>query len=154
MAKKRTAGKIQTPAVRPDQRHLKFCLGYLQTDHPKFSLANCCDEFFSALFKEIVRYQTFTVDTFTEPCPKEHRHSIFFTATSETAGFQGIDPNQDEEIWTDTAWQFALPGQTDKSTRRVYGFIDGEYFYIVWLDQSWFRQLGQGFKWRFCSPAA
>jgi hypothetical protein len=134
MSKKRTAGKIKPPAVPIDQRHLKFCLGYLQTDHPRFPIAKCCDEFFSALFKEIIRYQAFTVDTFREPCSKDHRHYIVFQTTKETTGFQGIDPNQDEDIWTDSAWQFALPGQTNESTWRVYGFIDGDYFYIVWLD--------------------
>jgi hypothetical protein len=134
MTKRRTAGKIKRPAVPLDQRHIKFCLGYLQPDHPKFPIDACCDQFFSALFKEIIRYQAFTVDAFKEPCSKEHRHPIYFPDTLEPAGFEGIDPSEDEEIWTDSAWQFALPGQTNESTWRVYGFIDEDCFYIVWLD--------------------
>lgn len=134
MSKKRTAGKIKRPAVPLDQRYIKFCLGYLQADHPRFPVAHCSDEFFSALFKEIIRYQAFTVDAFTEPCQEERRHPIDFSGTQEPTGFQGIDPNQDENIWTDAAWQFGLPGQTNESTWRVYGFIDKDYFYIVWLD--------------------
>ena len=134
MAKLGTAGIIKAPAVPIDQRHLKFSLEYLQPHHPIFHIGNCCNEFFAALFNEIARYQTFTVDAFKVASPDDHRHFIYFPETREPDGFQDIDPSQDEELWTDSAWQFALPGQVDQSTWRVHGFIDGDHFYIVWLD--------------------
>jgi hypothetical protein len=135
MNRKRTAGTIKTPAVPLDQRHLKFSLEYLQPHHPKFHITGCCDAFFAALINEVVRYQTFTVDAFTDASPADHRHFIYFPETKEPNGFQGIDPSRDEELWTDSAWQFALPGKIEGSHLwRVYGFIDGEHFYIVWLD--------------------
>jgi hypothetical protein len=130
------AGKIQAPAVPVDQRHLKFSLEYIEPNHPRFSIANCTNEYFAALFKEIIRYQTFTVDAFRQQTPADHRHFIYFPDTREPNGFQNINPNQDEDLWTDSAWQFALPGQVGICTWRVHGFIDEEYFYIVWLDPN------------------
>jgi len=136
MAKKKTkvAGRVKPPAIPIDQRYLKFSLEYLRLGNPKFALGSCCAEFFAGLFREIVRYQRFTVDAFKEPSKADHRHYIYFPQTTEPDGFDGIDPNQDEEIWTDSAWQFGIPGQVDESTWRAHGFINGEYFYIVWLD--------------------
>jgi hypothetical protein len=128
------AGKIQAPAVPVDQRLIHFSFKYLDLQHHRFPLTTCSKDFFDSLFRAILRYQTFTVDAFTDINRDEHRHPIYFPSTREPDGFQTINPTQDEDLWTDSAWQFALPGQLDICTWRIHGFIDAEYFYVVWLD--------------------
>jgi len=90
MDKKRTAGKITVPAVPLDQRRLKFSLQYLEPDHLKFHIGNCTDAFLAALFREMIRYQTFTVDAFLTATPEEHRHPIYYPETKEPNGFQCV----------------------------------------------------------------
>ena len=65
----------------------------------------------------------------------EHRHCLSFRETAEPEGFQGIDPANDE-LWTEEAWQFALPGVRGEPSGgwRVHGFIVNDMFHIVWLD--------------------
>jgi len=66
---------------------------------------------------------------------QEHRHRLYFKDTAEPNGFAEIDPS-DEELWTETAWQFALPGERGQPSGgwRVHGFIVDDMFHIVWLD--------------------
>jgi hypothetical protein len=135
MAKKRTAGKIKSPAVPVNKRHLKFSLEYLQLNHPRFPISNCSKEFFVALFGEVARYQEFTVDAFTYSSPAERRHPIHFPGTHEPNGFQNVNPSQDNGLWTDSAWQFGVPAENGGiGGWRVHGFISDEVFYIVWFD--------------------
>jgi hypothetical protein len=65
----------------------------------------------------------------------QNRHMITFKETTEPDGFRTIDPS-DEELWTDTPWQFAVPGVRGEPSGvwRVHGFITEEMFHIVWLD--------------------
>ena len=65
----------------------------------------------------------------------EHRHVLYFKDTTEPDGFVGIDPS-DEQLWTEAAWQFALPGVRGELSHgwRVHGFISDDMFHIVWLD--------------------
>lgn len=139
MAKKgrRQRRKVAAPAAPIDRRCLKFSLEYLDLDNPKFDIEECEAGFFIALFNEICRYQTFTVDQFKEPSPSEHRHSIYFPETTETDGFEGIDPSEDEGLWTEDHWQFGLRngnGNYSPCPWRVHGFVDGDHFHIVWFD--------------------
>jgi hypothetical protein len=105
--------------------------------HPRFPITECSAEFFIELFREIQRYQAFSVDQFKEPSLADHRHPIIWANTQEPQGFPNIDPTQDE-IWTDDVWQFCLPPHGKRSNPshlwRVHGFIADEAFYIVWLD--------------------
>ena len=138
MVKKRKAKEptIRTPVIPADRRGLHFSFRYLQMDHPRFPIADCTAEFFCALFREIHRYQTFSVDQFKDPNPDEHRHPITWSETHEPKGFPHINPTRDE-TWTDDPWQFGLPcaNKADPSRLwRVHGFITDGAFYIVWLD--------------------
>lgn len=134
MARSRAAVSIRQPRVPRDKRCIKFSLRFLQLDHEQFPLEECDAGFLLALFKEVDRYQGFTVDEFREWCPQEHRHPINFQRIDGINGFPNVNPHQDEDMWTDEAVQFGLPGQTNESTWRVHGFLDGENFYIVWFD--------------------
>ncbi len=84
---------------------------------------------------EIIRYQSCSIDNFREMRNDNKRHPIYFTETTEKDGFAGIDAYE-EDLWTDEAWQFALPGVygTPSAGWRVHGFIVGSTFHIVWLD--------------------
>jgi hypothetical protein len=126
--KKRTTGTFRAPVVPVDQRKICFSLEYLDLNHPRFKFEECTKEFYDALFREITTYQTYTVDMFTQPDPREHRHSIYFPGTHVPDGFN-VDPN-DEELWTDSAWQFALHhSQKQPVGWRVHGFLAEETFY-------------------------
>jgi hypothetical protein len=130
-------GKIKTPEVKPNQRKVRFSFECLQIDHPRFPIAECTREYYEALLREILRYQQYTVDQFSDiPNPNpERRHPIYFVDTEEKDGFPGIDPSM-EDLWTDDPWQFALPGErgTPSFGWRVHGFISENVFHIVWLD--------------------
>ena len=134
MAKPKTAGHILAPAVPVDQRKIRFSFEYLQADHLKFQLADCDRSYFESLFREILRYQTYTLDQFKAPSPADRRHFIHFPNTTEPEWFPGIDPADDENLWTEDCWQFGLPGQAGGSTWRVHGFISEEVFHVVWFD--------------------
>ena len=58
-----------------------------------------------------------------------------FWVITEEDGFPGIDPAL-EDLWTDDAWQFALPGIRGEPSGgwRVHGFLSENVFHIVWLD--------------------
>jgi len=136
MAKKKPAGTIQAPATPVDKRCVRFSFEFLDPDHPHFSLESCSKEFLVALLREILSYQDFTVDAFTQPDPKAHRHPIDFPSTSEPNGFTNVDPNR-EDLWTDSPWQFGLSdGKLARVAWRVHGFLSEETFYIVWLDPT------------------
>lgn len=128
---------IKTPQIPADRRGLHFSFQYLQMDHTRFPITECRVEFFIALFREIQRYQKFSVDQFKEPSPEEHRHPIIWSETHEPNGFPHIDPTQDE-TWTDDVWQFCLSpvGKWGDPSHlwRIHGFIADGAFYIVWLD--------------------
>ncbi len=100
-----------------------------------FLISECPKEFFEALLKDILRYGTWTIDQFMDMRNDEHRHRIYFKDTTEPEGFKDIDP-YDDSLWTETAWQFALPGVRGQPSDgwRVHGFIVDEMFHIVWLD--------------------
>jgi hypothetical protein len=135
MVRQSAAGRIARATVIRNERRLRFSLYYLQLNHPVFILDDCEHTFFLALFQEIARYQQLTVDQFLEPSPAEHRHPLFFEQSRIPNGFPHIDPANDPELWTDSPWQFAVPGQAGgESSWRVHGFIDNVTFYIVWLD--------------------
>lgn len=127
--------RIQRPTVRPNQKKIRFSFEYLQLDHFKFPIKKCSREYLEAFFRELLRYQTFSVDGFITPSPDDHRHHITFSETTEPDGFPTVDPSQ-EEIWTDDPWQFGLPGKKNHESNgwRVHGFISDGIFYIVWLD--------------------
>ncbi len=131
MAKK----AIQQPVIKEDSQRVRFSLAYLEPDHAKFPISACSRDYFEALFREILRYQTFSMDQFRDLKNAEKRHQTYFKDTSEPDGFTNIDPSQ-EELWTDDAWQFALPGERGAESERwrVHGFIADGSFYIVWLD--------------------
>ena len=137
MAKAKGKSKgIQPPVIAADERRLRFSFQYLQPDHLRFPLSDCSKDYFEALFREIIRYQAFTVGAFKEISPEEHRHPLTFSDTHETQGFPNIDPSADD-LWTDDPWQFGLPsGKKGDPSRlwRVHGFIDSSVFYVVWLD--------------------
>jgi hypothetical protein len=128
---------IKGPIVKPNPLRIRFCFAYLQYDHPKFPIANCTTDFHVELLREMGRYELCTVDDFTEMPNEKHRHPIDFTKTTEKDGFPGIEPAQDDNsLWTDCPWQFALPGEKGKPSWswRVHGFLDGHVFHVVWLD--------------------
>jgi hypothetical protein len=127
---------IRTPQIPADKRGLHFSFQYLQLDHPRFPVEQCPVKFFIALFTEIKRYQTFSIDQFKECSPDDHRHPIIWMDTQEPDGFPNIDPTQDE-TWTDDCWQFGLPCKRKSDPARlwrVYGFIANGAFFVVWLD--------------------
>jgi hypothetical protein len=127
--------KITRQEVKPNPERVRFCFDYLQPDHPKFPLSSCSDKFLQALLREIVRYSNWTVDLFKDMNNVNHRHSTTFGETTEPEGFADIDPS-DQELWTEEAWQFALPGErgTPSDAWRVHGFIMNNIFHVVWLD--------------------
>jgi len=136
MAKRPSKPKIQIQAIPVEQRGLRFSVQFLQIDHDRFPIGRCPKEFFEALFREIARYQTFSVEAFQEACPAEHRHPIYFPGTAEPEGFPNIDPTSDD-LWTDNSWQFGLSPdgkRYDGCGWRVHGFISEDVFYIVWFD--------------------
>lgn len=131
MAKK----AIQQPVIKEDSQRVRFSLAYLEPDHAKFSLSACSREYFEALFRQILRYQAFSMDQFRDSMNADKRHPIYFKNTSEPDGFTNPDPSL-EDLWTDDAWQFALPGErgTESKKWRVHGFLADGIFYVVWLD--------------------
>ena len=88
-----------------------------------------------ALLREIKRHSGMTVERFCDEMVS-HRHQISWAETSETEGFPGIDPSEDEDLWTDSAWQFALSEEwkEPECNWRVHGFLNQQVFYVVWLD--------------------
>ena len=81
MAKK----AIRTPEVKPNQRKVRFTFECLQLEHPRFPVSECNREYFEALLREILKYQSWTVDQFKDiPNPNpERRHPIYFADTEE-----------------------------------------------------------------------
>ena len=126
---------IKAPIIKPNPTRVRFCFDYLQPDHPRFPLSKCSEEFLSTLLRAIVDYRTWTFDQFMDMNNPDHRHRLNFKETAEPDGFSGIDPN-DENLWTEEAWQFALPGVrgTPSGGWRVHGFIADDMFHVVWLD--------------------
>lgn len=135
MARRARNLKIQSPEVPVEKRGLRFSLQFIQTEHEKFPIGDCPKAFFEAFFREILRYGSFTVEAFRDPCPGEKRHPIYFSGTTEPHGFPNIDPTTDD-LWTDDSWQFGLlhPTQGYSGPWRIHGFISADTFYIVWLD--------------------
>ncbi|MDR3723485.1 MAG: hypothetical protein P4K83_03240 [Terracidiphilus sp.] len=133
--KKRATGVVVAPVVPIDQRKLRFSFEYLDLNHPRFQIEECDKEFYDALLREILKYQQYSVDMFTQSDPRERRHPIYFPGTHEPEGFN-VDPNI-EELWTDSAWQFGLSHPDKRQVGwRVHGFLAEETFYIVWLDPN------------------
>ena len=93
--------RIVTPKVEPNRKKVRFSFEYLQREYPKFALTECSKDFFLAVFAELERYKTFSLDDFMRPSADDHRHGIYFPDTSEPDGFPGIDPSNDEDLWTD-----------------------------------------------------
>lgn len=135
MPRRKQAAALKPPVVPVDQRLIRFSFEYLDLEHEKFPLEHCTCEYLHALLREILKYQQFTVDVFTQPDPREHRHPIYFPGTKVTEGFH-VDPVS-EDLWTDAAWQFGLAsdGQNHNGW-RVHGFLADEIFYLVWLDPN------------------
>jgi hypothetical protein len=90
-----------------------------------------------ALFREILRYQNFTVEQFKDAYPREHRHPIEFLNSNEPTGFPAVKPSLDD-LWTGDPWQFGLQENENDAYYskkwRVHGFISDDTYYIVWLD--------------------
>lgn len=127
---------MRAPQRPTDPRRLKFSLQYFQPDHPKFKLADCCESYLRQLVVAIQRYSSFAVDEFMQCASDDpHRHQVPFAASTEPAGFPGIDPGG-TELWTDEAWQFGLSDlrTSPEGGWRVHGFIFEAVFYIVWFD--------------------
>jgi hypothetical protein len=127
--------ELVRPERKPNLDKVRFSFEYFQPDHLRFPISACPKEYFDALFREILRYQTCLIDHFRDLKNEEKRHSTHFKDTVEKEGFPDIDP-QDDDLWTDDAWQFALPGVrgTPSELWRVHGFISENIFHIVWLD--------------------
>ena len=126
---------INKPIAKPNPKKVRFSFEYLQLDHPKFVPSECSKEYFCALFQEIARFQKWSMDIFMDG-NDEHRHPITFSETTEPDGFPAVDPGE-EDIWSEDAWQFALPAMKDDYASRgwrVHGFISEDVFYIVWFD--------------------
>src|SRR5580700_9918774 len=102
-------GKIKKPVIKPNPKRVRFCFDHLQPDHQKFPITECPKEFFEGLLKAILHFGTWTIDHFMDMENDQNRHLITFKETTEHEGFRTIDPS-DEELWTDTPWQFAIPG--------------------------------------------
>jgi len=80
----------------------------------------------------LAKYSRFTEEEFRKVNRRDHRHLIDFTKSSYPKGFgrPAEDLNQD-------AWQIAVcSGQVKppKEKWRVYGYLVGAIFYIVWFD--------------------
>src|SRR5258708_7559861 len=97
---------IQPPQRPTNSKQLLFSFKYLQIDHPKFLLQNCGADYLHHLLRAVQRYSCFTVDQFMECDEKTepHRHPIFLNESTEPEGFPGIDPDVDQDLWTDQVW--------------------------------------------------
>jgi len=115
---------------------LLFSFKYFDADHERFQMGNCPSGFFCGLIREIVRYESFTVEEFLDQNNRDHRHLIDFSSTTEPDGFTRVDPDTDE-VWTETAYQFGLNGDAGEQTDwRVHGFVADRVFYVVWFDSQ------------------
>jgi hypothetical protein len=129
MGKKR----VHADAI-PASPTVKFSFKHLDLTHPKFSLNNCCPEFWQALFVCLKLFSGWTVEQFTDQYNQEHRHTIHFPETSEPGGFN-VDP---DNLGMEQCWQFAVNPEchaTPDARWRVHGILaqDGT-FYLIWLD--------------------
>jgi hypothetical protein len=135
----RRKGGVKPPQRPSNPRRLRFSFRYLQADHPKFDIKHCNSDYMAHLLRALQRYSSFTVDQFIEIDPSDqHRHPIHLSDSSEPRGFPSIDPDVDEDLWTDQVLQFALSEDkiAPRSAWRVHGFIYEDVFYVVWLDSQ------------------
>ena len=125
--------RIVPGLVPSDSRVLNFAFKHLHMGHQWFALSKCSTDFFEALFRQLKFYEEMSVDEFVQDNNKENRHIIPWETTNLPEGFTHLEPNV---AGTETARQFCLHELTPHSEHkwRVYGFIDGETFYVVWLD--------------------
>jgi hypothetical protein len=116
---------------RAGGNHIRFSFKYLDANSLKFPVSQCDEQFFIDLVGRMREYSTWTVERFRDEHNNvEHRHQIYFPATSE-GNFPGIDP---EEFADGENWQFAIsvaPG----CLGRVHGVLLGDTFFVVWLDK-------------------
>jgi hypothetical protein len=85
--------------------------------------------------EKLQEYSTWKTSDFRNEDYGDHRHKIYFPATSEPNGFQDV-PNIDvEQLGSEEGWQFGIydPGW-QWSRWRVHGILIADTFFVVWLD--------------------
>ena len=121
-------GAIPTPALRPQK--VRFSFEFLDFTNDKFHHSRCADGYFEHFCERLKNVSSLVVTEFCRNHSYQrvlHSHAIDFGRTTERQGFLTVRP----ERWEGRAWQFSI---TVNEHGRVHGFIDGDVFYVVWID--------------------
>ena len=127
---KRSKRHIPKVKVVENANTLQFSFKHLHLESEKFSLSDCCAQFWISLAQELSHYSQGSVDDFLDQNHAEHRHMIDFAETTEPSGFSHLDT---EQLGYEDPWQFAIG--PDRQW-RVAGFMLNGTFYLVWLDPN------------------
>jgi hypothetical protein len=120
--------------VQTDQLPLKFSFKHLDLQNVKFHCSKCSGEYFQKLLEILQRLSTWKVEDFVDENNDEHRHRIYFPATSEPNGFQNIPNVDSEQFGYEDGWQFGVYPMLRWNRWRVHGILIADTFFIVWLD--------------------
>ena|ERR1700682_5180628 len=115
--------------LKPERSNLAFSFKHLVTDHVKFPLEACREEFWRELAVRLREYSNGTVEDFKDMNNDVHRHTIHFPNSSEPDGFN-LDPSFDLDL--EQHWQFGVGAP--QHGWRVHGILVRDLFYIVWVD--------------------
>jgi hypothetical protein len=123
-------------AVPTDQLPLKFSFKHLDLENEKFHWSKCSAEYFERLLKILQRLSTWKVEDFTDENNHDHRHRIYFPATSEPNGFQNIPNVDSEQFGYEDGWQLGVYPEVRWNRWRIHGILIDDTFFVVWLDQN------------------
>lgn len=124
--KKKPSQKIITKT--PPQEYLVFSFKYLNLNNKKFLIKECPPNYLQKFLERIKPLSNLKVCEFINNCSKTYRnHPIKWQDTTELKGFKTIK----FELWENCAYQFSI---SSKKYGRIFGFINHNIFYIVWID--------------------
>lgn len=124
---KRSSSEIKPSFIKTPPKGVSFSYKYLQTDHPKFSLAEREPAYLVALLERLRDVSSWASQELMSNRSSALRcHPIDWDDTTEQCfGF----PKEEEIV--SIPYQFSL---SSNEHGRVHGFFINEIFYIVWLD--------------------
>ena len=127
---------------KPDEkqyanRPVQFSFKYLVSDHELFPLTRCEAKFLAALLTKLQFYGRMPVNEFVNPNNRDHRHQFNFSDMKVPTFGVNVDGDEidEQEQIDENAWQFSISDEA-QSKWRIYGFMAGYRFFIVWLDPN------------------
>jgi hypothetical protein len=109
--------------------HLRFSFRYLDTSHPRFTIATQGRTYLRLLLARLKDLSTAHVAEFqTNRLPSLRIHPIDFDDPGVSVDGFGLPKSLEAD---GKAWQFSLSANEHG---RVHGFLAGDTFYVRWLD--------------------